>query len=396
MHPSWRIVGASALIQFLFAGLLTQAFGLYVAYLSEDNGWSKTALAGGAALQSLEGALLGPLLGWAVDRFGARLMVVCGVIASGLGFAALSQIDTLTGFYGAILLLALGGSLSGYFPLTIIVLRWFRQNRARALSLMTLGLPLGGVVVPLVAWLMQTHGWRTTALCSGILYVVVGLPLAVLLREPPAPAVQTPAQQQAAAAESTSERSFTAREALRLPAFWLLGWGHAFALLVVTAVNVHAISHMKIMGYSVAQASWVIMLMTVAQTGGVMLAALVGDRWDRRLIAVACMLGHTTALLLLTFATHTAMLIAFAVIHGVAWGMRGPLMQAIRADYFGLKALGMIMGMSAWIIAFGQVGGPLVAGAFADATGNYTFGFALLACIAGLGSILFAFARKPA
>ena len=72
----WRLVAAAAAIQCLQAGLLQAAFGAYVAVLVEERGWSKTALSGAAALQSLEAAILGPLLGWVIDRSGARRMIV--------------------------------------------------------------------------------------------------------------------------------------------------------------------------------------------------------------------------------------------------------------------------------------------------------------------------------
>jgi MFS family permease len=98
---------------------------------------------------------------------------------------------------------------------------------------------------------------------------------------------------------------------------------------------------------------------------------------------------------MLTYATHPLMLGAFAILHGVAWGLRGPLMQAIRADFFGIGAIGMIMGLSAFLISIGQVGGPMVAGAFADLTGNYRSGFTILALVAGSGSLLFLFAKRP-
>ena len=60
------------------------------------------------------------------------------------------------------------------------------------------------------------------------------------------------------------------------------------------------------------------------------------------------------------------MVLAFAVLHGGAWGLRGPFMQAIRADYFGRSAIGMILGLSLMIIVVGQVGGPMIAGILAD------------------------------
>ncbi len=70
-------------------------------------------------------------------------------------------------------------------------------------------------------------------------------------------------------------------------------------------------------------------------------------------------------------------------------------MQAIRADYFGRSAIGMILGLSMMIVVIGQVGGPMIAGILADLTGNYRTGFTILALLAGLGSLFFILARKP-
>ena len=166
---------------------------------------------------------------------------------------------------------------------------------------------------------------------------------------------------------------------------------------MVSAVNVHAIAHMKEgLGYTVAQASLAIMLMTGAQTGGVLLGSVIGDRFEKRYVAALCMLMHALGLLLLTFAINIYWIGAFAILHGAAWGLRGPFMQAIRADYFGRAAIGMIMGLSAIIIALGQVAGPLVAGLLADLTGNYRAGFTVLALVSASGSLLFFLARKPA
>ena len=400
----WRIVAAAAGIQCLQSGLLHQAFGAYVAVLSEELGWSKTALAGAAAVQSLESAVLGPLLGLIIDRSGAQRMIVFGIIVFGLGFIALSQIDTLAGFYGAIVMIAVGASFSGYFPLTVAVVQWFEQQRARALSAMGFGLAFGGLAVPAVAWAMQSFGWRAAAFGSGVLLIVVGLPLSRVIKSrpedhgetvdglPPPPPPVTGMQPVAGA-----QREFTAREAIRTAAFWLLALGHGMSLLVVTAVSVHAITHMKeSLGYSLAQASLVITLMTVGQVCGVLLGYTIGDRFEKRYVAAICMLMHAAGMLMLTYALGLPMLIAFAMLHGVAWGLRGPFMQAIRADYFGRTSIGMIMGLSGIIIALGQIGGPLVAGALADYTGNYRLGFTLLAVLAALGSLLFFFARRPA
>jgi MFS family permease len=75
--------------------------------------------------------------------------------------------------------------------------------------------------------------------------------------------------------------------------------------------------------------------------------------------------------------------------------MRGPMMQAMRADYFGSKSIGMILGIASLVIVLGQVGGPMIAAVMADLTGNYQAGFLLLAAMVSIGSLFFAFAKKP-
>jgi len=400
----WRIAGAASSLQFMQSALLTQSFGAYVALLAEERGWSKTSLAGAAAMQSMEAAILGPLLGWVMDRFGPQAMIRWGIVVFAIGFFSLSQLDTLTGFYVSAVTMALGASLCGYFPLTVAIIHWFERHRARALSLLSLGLALGGLAVPLVAWSMHSFGWRTTAIASGVLALLVGIPLASVIRGRPedmgltVDGVPKPAPIKADGADHpvSTGSEFTARQALRTQAFWLLGLGHGVALLVVTAVNVHAITHMKEgLGYSVAEAAWFILLMTVGQVLGVLSGAWMGDKYDKRRVAATCMMMHGAGLLLLTYATHSAELVAFALLHGVAWGLRGPFMQALRADYFGRNAIGMILGLSAVIIAMGQIAGPMVAGFFADLTGNYRMGFTILALLACAGSGLFLLAKPP-
>ncbi len=399
----WWIVGAATGLQFLQAGLVTQAFGAYLAVLAEEQGWSKTALSGAAALQQMEVALLGPVLGWLLDRFGPKGFVRAGVVVFGAGLCLLSQVHSLPAFYGAFVVIALGSSLCGFFPLNVALIHWFERKRSRALSAMSIGLACGGLMVPLVASSLTTFGWRQTALASGILAIAIGLPLALVIRNSPREHGEVP---DGMAEEAPSEnpvlekpdstRDFTAREALRTQAFWLISLGHGFALFVVHAVSVHAITHLKEgLGYSVAAASLVISLVTAFQFGGVALGLWLGDRYKKRLIAAACMLAHAVGLLLLTYAVSLPMVIVFAALHGTAWGLRGPFMQAMRADYFGRSAIGMILGLSFMIIVVGQVGGPIVPGIFADITGDYRMGFTILAILAGLGSGFFLLARKP-
>ena len=429
------MVGAGAGLQVLQGGLMQQSYGAYVAVLSDERDWSKTELSGGAALMSLETAIIGPLVGWLVDRFGEGPVIRAGVVLFGLGLIALGMVDSLAAFYSAIAVCAVGMTLCGYFPVNVAIIHWFERYRARALSALGLGVGFGGVLVPLVAGLMQAFGWRVTAIASGLIVLAVGLPISRVFRgrpqqlgeqvdglPAPAEALAAPgspagasasgaptagavavaagsafaADEHALSAAEQAKRGFTLHEAMRTRAFWLLAIGHGAALLIVGAVNVHAITHMKEgLGYSVNLASLVIMLMTIAQIGGVLFGIWIGDRFVKRRVAALAMVGHFLGLIMLTYANGFAMLVAFAVLHGVAWGVRGPFMQAMRADYFGRRSIGMILGVSAVVVAIGQVAGPLVAGVFVDLMGDYRLGFTVLALVSLGGAWAFIAAVQP-
>jgi MFS family permease len=399
------MVWASFGLQVVQTGLLQQSLGAYIATLREEFGWSKAALAGAAVIQQVESALLGPVQGWLVDRFGSRGMVQTGLVVLGSGFMLFSYVQSLAGFYAAFVLIALGSGLSGFFPLTIALMHWFEKRRARALSTMNLGGACGGMLAPLVAVSMLTFGWRATAFASGLVIILIGVPLASVIRRRPEdmgevvdgrrePALQS--EHTTAAEGAARPRDFTAMQALRSSAFWFIALGHGLSLLVVSAVNVHAITHMKEgLSYGLDTAALVMGLMTAGQFGGILLAGAIGDRYDKRYLSSGCCFFHMVGMLFLTYAGTWIMLLAFALLHGLAWGLRGPLMQAMRGDYFGRTSIGLISGLSFMIVLLGQVIGPVFAGALADATGNYRAGFTVLAVLAGLGSVFFLLVRRP-
>jgi len=408
----WRVVVAGGTLQFFQSMLLNQAFGAYLAALVQDRGWSKTALSGAAALKSTEAAILGPALGWLVDRFGSQRIVRAGVILFGLGFILLSQTDTLAAFYAAFVVLALGASMCSNMVVSVAIIQWFEKRRAKALSSSQFGAAVGGLFVFVVAWVIQTYGWRITAFGSGVMLIMCGWPLANMVRSRPEDMGQRidglpPDTTNAGAPPEDAaipvppagptQGEFTAREALRTSAFWLLSLGHACSLFVVSAINVHAITHIKEdLGYSLALASLYITIATAGQFVGVMCGWIIPERIEKRKVTAFTMLLHATGMLLLTYATGPVILVLSALVHGMGWGLRGPFISAMRADYFGRNSIGMILGLSSMIMVIGQIGGPLIAGIFADWLGNYRVGFTIIAALAAVGSLFFWMAKRPA
>lgn len=397
----WRIAGAGAVLLALQSSLILQAFGNYAVILQERFGWSRTTISAAYSFNRAESGLLGPINGWALQRFGSRRIMRIGACILTAGFIWFSQVDRPGQFIASFFVIAVGASLSGFLTINTEIVRWFERKRTRALSLGSMGLAAGGLATPLVVLALRHVGWRETAFASGVLLGVVSFTFASLFGSSPAErgeSVDGDEQPRDGVRPVGPVRPhLTAREALRTRAFWLLAFGHASALLVVGSV----IAHLSLFlttekGYTLQGASIVLAGIPVAQLAGMVLGGILGDRMNKRVLCSGAMVGHVAGLLLVTFSVGPAMVWAFVVLHGLAWGMRGPLMSAIRADYFGSSAFGQIMGFSSMIVMLGTVGGPLFAGVLADVTGSYRLGFTLLAALSATGSLLFALATPPA
>lgn len=398
----WKLVGAGAAIQALQSGLITQAYGNYAVLLERQFGWSKTTFSAAFSLMRAESGLLGPLQGWALDRYGTKRVMRLGVILTGLGFIGFSQIQTLFHFFAALGVAAVGASLSGFLSITAATVRWFERNRAKALSFSGMGFAIGGIVTPGVVWLLRTFGWRWTAAMSGVVIVLVSYPLSGFFGDGPedhdefVDGIDPETVQAAPRAEGVSDIHFTAREAVRTRAFWMISLGHATALLVVGSVIAHLSLYLTSeQGFGLQEASFVGGAMPLMQFVGQLAGGVLGDKMNKRVLASGAMIGHMVGLLLLTYATSRWMIWLFVPLHGLSWGVRGPLMQALRADYFGSTSFAKIMGISSMIVMMGMMGGPLVAGILADRTGSYQFGFTILALLAGAGMIFFVLATPP-
>ncbi|MDZ7726920.1 MAG: hypothetical protein U5Q44_01280 [Dehalococcoidia bacterium] len=102
----WYMVGAGLVIQLMIGAFMFQAYGAYVEALREQYGWSRTLFSAGFSMSRVESGLLGPVQGWAVDRFGPRILAHIGLGMMGLGFLAFSQINSPLTFLLAFFVIA--------------------------------------------------------------------------------------------------------------------------------------------------------------------------------------------------------------------------------------------------------------------------------------------------
>jgi MFS family permease len=388
----------------MFAALHIQAFGAYAVFLRDDYGWSLALLSGAFALTRVESGLLGPIQGWMVDKYGPKILLRVGMILFALGFVLFWRLDSLFEFYASYFVISVGASLAGPLTLNAAIVNWFIKKRSRALGIMQFGFSLGGLVIPLVVFSMDSIGWRNNALLSAGIILLIGLPLSSMIDHKPedkgyiADGENNNVNDANASNKYIQDTKvhFTAMQAMKTKAFWMITIGHSSALLIVSTVIAHLILHLtEGSGFSVQQAALVVSLMTIMQAVGQLFGASLGDIYNKKIIIMACMGMHCMALLLLAVFDSTFAIVCFALLHGFAWGTRGPLMMAIRADFFGTKHYGTIMGFSSLGITVAITSGPLFAGYLADTTGSYNLGFIILAILAALGSLSFLFANKP-
>jgi MFS family permease len=396
----WRIAWGALTLQGTIAALFLQAYGVYAAFWMAEFGWSRTTISLIYSLHRTESGLLGPLHGWLLQRVSPRRLILVGVLMLGGGFLVLAAVDGLGAFIATFLVMAVGASFAGILSLTTVLVNWFERRRARAMAMLATGLSLGGLAVPLVGASMEAFGWRATSAGSGLFVLAIGIPLSRLMHRDPEGLGMRPDGDAPNGPRGSESRpaapAWTARQALGSRAFWQISIGHATAIAVVSAVIVHFVVYVQqTLGLGVTLAATVLTVATAVTILGQAIGGWLGDRYPKRHLAGIGMLGHAGAMALLASAVHLWVVVVAAILHGLAWGLRGPLMGAMRADHFGRASFAMVMGVSSMVVMLGSVLGPLLLGLLADMTGDYRAGFLGLAAIAVAGALTFFTLAEP-
>lgn len=378
---------------------------MYLLQWQNTFGWSRFAISSTFSLSQLVNGLLGPIQGWLTDRFGTRLLMNGGTILFGIALIGLGTINNLWTLFLFVLLVGIGANASGFLTMNASLANWFLRRRALAMGLGTTGMGLGGTLAPIVAWGIVTYGWRSVAMASGVVVIILGLPLAQLFRHRPEDYGYNPDGDESvtgvdAANVDSFDRStlpdFSVAQALRDRNFWLVSFGHALALLAVISIMVHLVPHLvKDIGWSETSAQFLFTVITVTSVLGQIMGGYLGDLYSKSKVAAFCMLGHSSAMVLLALTRSGPLIFLAALLHGLSWGMRGPLMMAIRADFYGRTNFATIAGFSTAIVMAGPLVGPAFAGAMSDYFGDYKVAFLIVGLLTGLGSIFFLAARNP-
>ncbi len=395
MFYGWWVLGACFLITLYTGGVIVLGFTAIFEPIANEFGWSYAQVSLGASLRGLEMGLLAPLMGLLVDRWGPRRLLFGGAIILGLGLILLSRITSLGMFYGTFVIIAIGMSGCGSTVVMTAVVSWFRRKVGTATGILVSGFAVGGLLIPLVAILVDTFGWQIAMVILGLGMWGIALPLSLLVRHKPEQYGYLPdgdlsdtvvVGKGLDSAQST-EVDIGAKQAVMSRTFWQIAVALMCQMLVISAVITHIMPYLSSIGIARSTSSLVASAAPLASIGGRLGFGWLGDRFDKRRVSAAGFALTALGLLCFGYAATVEiwLLVPFLILFGTGWGGNVTMRAALLREYFGRSRFGTIHGFIVGVIWFGFMVGPVLAGWAFDKWGSYQgvwFAFAGLAVAA--------------
>ncbi len=395
----WWIVAAAALVSTIQSAVFNSGAQALFLPLQREFGVTRTAITVAFSLRRLEGGLTGPLEGYLIHWIGPRRYMMGGWVVFGAGFILLSLSQNLYHFYASFLLITLGQSVSGFLPIVTVLINWFNSWRGRAIAIYQLGGSLGALLIPAFTWSILYLGWRPTTLAVGIVTIIIGLPLAAVMRARPEdygylPDGKQPDSQEASGADAGEEK-VTVGQSLRDRSFWFLALSHSAGITAWGALQVHQIPALVDIGLDELAAAGILSYTLGVAAIGRVIGGFLGDWLGPRKVTAVAFIFQGISVTILAFATTITQVMVFATIFGVAFGTRGTLMTVLRAQVFGRENFSRLAGLMDPISSAAVFISPLVAALMYDSLGSYQLAFLGLAAFNASGALLLLGIRIP-
>ena len=395
----WWIVIIGCILDAVKGGTFNSGFSLYFLPVLTELNLSRAATSLPFSLAKLESAIQGPLIGYLIDRFDLRVMLVLGTLLAGGGFVLLS----FTHSYLTFLLVFMGllslGFQAGFNHATMAAVNhWFLRKRGVAMSIVQTGQAIGGVVIfPLVALAVLKLGWRSAAFLSGI-GVLALVPLVLVIRRSPESMGLLPDGEPRAPRHTSDlvttrvrrlreQEEFTASEAIRTPAFWLVAAFHGLRNIPYAGVSVHLVPLLVWKGLDEHTAAFFVGLTAFSAVIIRPLTGWLGDRWSKQNIGAMGVILGGLGLVVLTCSNGALWtMVLFAILSSFADGVNS-VTWALVGDFFGRNHFASIRGWMGMIQSLVAMPGAVFTGWIYDQTQSYTYAvmpFIVIYALAGL------------
>ncbi len=406
----WYVVAGGWGVHVVVASTYVLGMGVLFTSIRTELEWTAAATAIAFSLRQFESGILSPFVGFFIDRWGTRKMMLAGLFILGLGFLLLARIQNLWQFYVVFLFLATGASIGYAQAMNTAVVNWFRRRRVRAMGFMWTGGSIGGQLVTLVALMVTNYGWRRAATISGLLVWAVGLPLATLMRhrpepygmlpdgDPPQVDATTPAAGTTARAPAAAplESNLGVKEALKTRTFWVIAMAQAtFATTSSMVLTVNLVPFLESIEFPLTQAASVVSLFMLAALPARVFLGLFGDRFEKRKVLAVLYVFSAAGTLILSGAQVYWHTIPFAILAGFAHGGAVIMTAVLVGESFGTSRFASINGLLHTFGVIGGVVGPTAGGLVYDLRGSYRPAFVAVAILVALAAPLILLAKRP-
>ena len=403
LYYGWVIVAVMAVAGGWTLSMGVANFGFFINPMREDLEFDRAVFGWASSARTMGAAVGGIFIGRLIDRHGARVLLAVFGGGGALLIAALAYVTTewhLVAIYAVVGLMGMQGGANIYTG--PVVSKWFVRNRARAMSMTYLGLPVALIAAfPLTQQLIEAFGWRTAWAVIGLIGVVLIAPASLIfLRRQPSDlgmgldgdAADPPGE---GGAPPEEERSWTRGEALRSATFWRLTLSFGLHMAGQQSVSLFRFPHYQDQGVSATLIGYAASLEGVASIASAFTVAYVVGRLGLQWTAAAGFALMIASHIFTIIASNGAEVAAAVVLFGLAVTYLVVVQNLIYPAFFGRQHIGAIRGVSlAFSMGLGAVSAPLT-GYIADITGDFAPIWWGAVCVLAVSGILIATTKPP-
>jgi len=392
-------------IVFLVVGItlygIAFSFGVFFKSIESTFSLTRAETSAVSSVNMLLVGVFGFLGGWALDRYGPKIVVLLMGLFAGLSLLLTSQATSswqLFITYSLLLAMGIGGL---YVVPAATVSRWFDKKRGLVLGIAGSGVGLGVVVMaPLATYLITNFDWRMAYIVIGLITWFMVIPLSRLLKKDPREigalpdGLNSPTLGVEHQEDGIQPLDSSLLQTLSTRNFWLFVFTWLFFAFSLLLILTHLVPHATDIGISAGKAATVLSLMGGAAIAGRVLMGIASDRIGRKLTVIVCALLQAGAMLWLIWSQDLWMLYMFALVYGFAYSGFDSSIGALIGDTFGLGKIGAIFGMLEFGFAVGAAIGPVVGGFIFDVSNSYSLAFLIGAVAMVITALLTVLVRR--
>ncbi len=401
----WIVVGIS-FINIAIAYGLNFSFSIFFVAILEEFKWNRATTAGVFSLSALLLGISSWFAGGLVDRFGSRKILIGGAIILSFSTIASGWIQEVWHFYILFgVLSAIGTCGLGWVPNSVLLSNWFIENRGTMVGIAFSGMGIGILIIgPGAQYFISQFGWRTAYMLLGLIVLVLLLPLNCILRDWSNEKDSHSKNYRLVSSAKNSDQisplqkkgskgeDWTLGRSMKTLPFWSLFFSFFLIPLGIFPVVIHQVAYVIDQGYSRILAAFIFGLMGLLSCIGRLIFGMLSDLIGREKAVTWSFLCSILGILILLFLSYfksVFLLYLYAILFGIGFGARGPIITAMMADLYQGKHFGSIYGFINIGNGIGGALGPWLGGYLYDTTGSYIVAFMLCIPVLVLACIFF-------